>query len=73
MTDAMEEFKKGLIKLKKLPNGLHNRIISVTIEPLDKQLKFFFQHQEKRDILTAEALKAINQKLNKAYIFSKSL
>ena len=73
MTDEMDEFKKGLLHLQKLSNDLQNRSIPITTEVLEKQLNFFFQKQERRDVLTAEALKAIDQKLKKAYILPKSL
>ena len=73
MTDEMDEFKKGLLHLQKLSNELQNRSIPITTEALDKQLNFFFQKQEKRDGLTAEELRAIDQKLKKAYILPKSL
>jgi hypothetical protein len=40
---------------------------------MEKQLKFFFQEQEKRDALIVEAITALNQKLKKAYILPKAL
>ncbi|MEG9327846.1 DUF6730 family protein [Salinimicrobium catena] len=73
MTDEIDEFKKGLLKLQKLSNELHNRSIPISTEVLEKQLNFFFQKQEKRDAFTTEALKAIDQKLKKAYVLPKSL
>ena len=73
MTDEMVEFKKSLIQLQKLSNELHNRSIPISTEVLEKQLNFFFQKQEKRDSLIAEALKTIDQKLRKAYLLPKSL
>ncbi|SDK90166.1 hypothetical protein SAMN04488034_101848 [Salinimicrobium catena] len=73
MTDEMDEFKKGLLQLQKLSNELHNRSIPITTEVLEKQLNFFFQKQEKREALTAEAFKTIDQKLKKAYLLPKSL
>lgn len=73
MTEEMDEFKKSLIQLQKLSNDLHNRSIPITTEVLEKQLNFFFQKQERRDVLTAEALKVIDQKLKKAYLLPKSL
>ena len=73
MTDEMDEFKKGLLQLQKLSNELHNRSIPITTEVLEKQLSFFFQKQEKKDVLTGEALKSIDQKLKKTYILPKSV
>ncbi|UZH54166.1 hypothetical protein JRG66_09155 [Salinimicrobium tongyeongense] len=73
MTDEMDEFRKNLMHLQKLSNELHNRSIPISTEVLKNQLNFFFQKQEKRDVLTAEALKVIDQKLKKAYLLPKSL
>ena len=73
MADEMQDFQKGLLQMKKMTDELNTRSIPITIEVMEKQLKFFFQKQEEKEVLVAERFNAIEEKLKKAYILPKSL
>lgn len=73
MADEMQDFQKGLLQMKKMTEELNNRSIPISTEVMEKQLRFFFQQQQEKEVLAAERLTAIDIKLKNAYILPKNL
>ena len=73
MSDEMQDFQNGLLQMKKMTEELNTRSIPITTEVMEKQLKFFFQKQQEKEVLAAERLTAIDIKLKNAYILPKNL
>lgn len=73
MADEMQDFPDGLLQMKKMTDELNTRSIPITTEVMEKQLKFFFQKQQEKEALAAENLIAIDEKLKKAYVLTRSL
>ena len=73
MADEMQDFREGLLQLQKLTGDLQNCSIPVSTEVMEKHLFSFFQKQKEKDLQAADKLKAINKKLEEAYILPKKL
>ena len=73
MADEMQDFKEGLLQLKKNTDELQSRSIPISTEVLEKHLNFFFEKQQEKEALVAERFNGIEEKLKKAYILPKSL
>ena len=73
MADEMQDFKEGLVQLKKMKDELQSRSIPLSTEVMEKHLNSFFQKQQGREALAIERLNTIDKKLQNAYILPKSL
>lgn len=73
MADEMQDFQNGLLQMKKMTEELNTRSIPISTEVMEKQLRFFFQQQQEKEVLAAERLTAIDIKLKNAYILPKNL
>lgn len=73
MADEMQDFKEGLLQLKKMTADLQNRSIPISTEVMEKHLSSFFQKQQEKEIQAADKLQAIDQKLKEAYILPRKL
>ncbi|WP_423819969.1 DUF6730 family protein [Salinimicrobium sp. TIG7-5_MAKvit] len=73
MTDEIQDFQVALLQLRKMTNELQSHSIPISTEVMEKQLKFFFQQQQEKEVLAAERLTAIDVKIKNAYILPKNL
>ena len=73
LADEMQDFKKGLLEMKKMTNELQTRSIPISTEVMEKHLNFFFQKQQIREKSILENLNAIDQKLKDAHILPKNV
>ncbi len=72
MADEMQDFQNGLLQMKKMTDELNTRSIPITTEVMEKQLRFFFQKQQEKEVLAVENLKSIDNKLKDAYLLPKT-